>query len=387
MKKNIPISIIIMLIVFLMSICVAFAVPTGPHMFYGTVTINNTLAPIGTIINATIDGASAGTITTTAAGAYGGSGITLAVSGAEGNTITFYATITDYGSIGTLTTTFHADNLTEMTLAFVGTYTGGAAVVDTGGDTGGAGGPGPSAPEEEDVDIVAPTLGLDADDVESIIQFGDTKVTTETVTVGELNELIASEAVSDPAAVEALEELIADLEKEGMEQIEITKTLDVFKVTMKGSTSFSYRSRIMLEFVPETSLKNVRIIVVIPKTVANHISEITFIDLQPTRILQADPVAEFIIPSVIKGQKVSITYIVNKRLTSVDSTILGVGSVEEDAPEVEPTSTTLPPEEEELPPTPEELEEKKTSAMGIIIMLLVLVVALGGYILWSRKKK
>lgn len=70
-------------------------VPTLPHEFLGTVTIDGSSAPIGTTIVAVIEGESCGSLTTTSVGAYGGTryeGENLMVSGTEdqvGDTITF----------------------------------------------------------------------------------------------------------------------------------------------------------------------------------------------------------------------------------------------------------------------------------------------------------
>jgi hypothetical protein len=45
--------------------------PLFPNQFYGTVTINGTDTPAGTIITAYIDGESRGSVVTTTAGEYG----------------------------------------------------------------------------------------------------------------------------------------------------------------------------------------------------------------------------------------------------------------------------------------------------------------------------
>lgn len=72
------------------------AIPPLPYEFYGAVTVNETLAPVGTVIVAKINGDEIGTITTTEPGVYGGPGTfdrRLVVNGAEeqiGEYITFW---------------------------------------------------------------------------------------------------------------------------------------------------------------------------------------------------------------------------------------------------------------------------------------------------------
>jgi len=71
-------------------------IPTIPHAFYGTVTISDSPAPVGTVVTAEVGGVECGSITTTVAGQYGGSGAfdaKLTVSGEieTGATISFFA--------------------------------------------------------------------------------------------------------------------------------------------------------------------------------------------------------------------------------------------------------------------------------------------------------
>jgi hypothetical protein len=66
-----------------------------PHPFYGTVTMDNSPAPVGTVITADVGGIVCGSITTTVEGQYGGPGALdekLVVQGAiqDGTTIYFY---------------------------------------------------------------------------------------------------------------------------------------------------------------------------------------------------------------------------------------------------------------------------------------------------------
>jgi hypothetical protein len=87
------------LIIVAMLLCAipAYAdIPTIPHAFYGTLTINGSPGAVGTVVTAKVGGVECGSITTTVQGQYGGSGAydpKLTVSGeiATGATINFYA--------------------------------------------------------------------------------------------------------------------------------------------------------------------------------------------------------------------------------------------------------------------------------------------------------
>ncbi|MFC2008224.1 hypothetical protein ACFLT0_00845, partial [Chloroflexota bacterium] len=53
---------------------VPMELPAIPHAFYGTLTIDGSSAPVGTVVTAKVGGVECGSITTTVAGQYGGSG-------------------------------------------------------------------------------------------------------------------------------------------------------------------------------------------------------------------------------------------------------------------------------------------------------------------------
>ena len=89
--------------------------PSMPNQFYGAVTLNGADAPVGTVINAYIDGELSGTIDVTTAGEYGYDLNYLLVEGNEsedeGNTITFTVCGAAADQIGT---EWHADELPRV---------------------------------------------------------------------------------------------------------------------------------------------------------------------------------------------------------------------------------------------------------------------------------
>ena len=91
--------------------------PPIPHAFYGTVTIDGSAAPVGTVVTAKVGGVEYGNITTTVAGLYSGSGAfdeKLMVTGEidTGATIYFYAN----GNVTNQTYAFSPGGVTELNL-------------------------------------------------------------------------------------------------------------------------------------------------------------------------------------------------------------------------------------------------------------------------------
>jgi len=88
-------SLIIFGIMGLVALAGAVLPPPIPCEVYGSISINGHDAPPGTVINASIDNQSRGSITTTQAGIFGGTGIFVArltvrgIDGDDGKTITF----------------------------------------------------------------------------------------------------------------------------------------------------------------------------------------------------------------------------------------------------------------------------------------------------------
>jgi len=96
------------------------SIPSIPHAFYGTVTIDGSDASVGTVVMAKVGGVQCGSITTTVAGQYGGSGAfdeKLTVTGeiATGATISFFVNGVDT----TQTYAFSPGGVTELNLTAV----------------------------------------------------------------------------------------------------------------------------------------------------------------------------------------------------------------------------------------------------------------------------
>ncbi len=114
---------LILALLFIGTAAAAEEIPPLPAQYYGTVAIDKTPAPVGTVITAKIGDTVIGTLTLTEAGKLGSSGTFgekllagPASQDVEGKTITFW--IGDVAA--TETTTFKAGDAAEITLTFSG---------------------------------------------------------------------------------------------------------------------------------------------------------------------------------------------------------------------------------------------------------------------------
>lgn len=96
----------------------------------------------------------------------------------------------------------------------------------------------------------------------------------------------------------------------------IERTLIVEKIVESGFTS--YISTFTLEFINNSSkdLKNVKIVEIIPKSIAETANEIS--STHSFKVLLRDPILEFSIPSVKAGESAKVTYTINKNVTKAE---------------------------------------------------------------------
>ncbi len=126
MRRKAFISLGLMLLLSLLAVPV-YAIPALPHAFYGTVTINNSSAPVGTEVEARGTGVTRNIpqnpLTTTVVGQYGNDGLYLLVQGdiLDGATITFYVNGRSTGQ----SEEWHSGDTTEVDLTVTYTTGGG----------------------------------------------------------------------------------------------------------------------------------------------------------------------------------------------------------------------------------------------------------------------
>jgi hypothetical protein len=382
------INIILGILIF-SGVVLAADLPTTPEAYYGTISG----ASSGLTITAKIGSTTVGTYTLLKNNYYGNKSAASSdgklIVCAKGESVcTSGATITFTASSGSISTTstFTPGAITNLDL----NYTAPSAVASAGGGAGagGGGGAGVSKPsvtitpvtDITIINILKTTLPEGWDNVR-YDQYGDIQTSTKTVDVVKIDNAL-SYAISDKA-ISVLQNLRNSIESAELSPITVTTTLTVYKIQNKDTGEEIYRSKIDITFTAQSNMENVQIIEVVPKTVASSTDNFVFPELQPI-ILQKDPILQWVIDKINKGETKKFTYIVKKQLSKIESTTLSSGKIVE--------LVEKPPVEEEKPPIEEKKPEvkppvKKQIINGIIIVVVIVIIGLIIYLLMTRKKE
>lgn len=277
-----------------------------------------------------------------------------------------------------------------------------AAAADSGGggSSGGGGGGGaatpkaPAAPSQETVDVVKGALpatfqvAADAGNVEyktvSAPELKEVPVAVDAVTKT-IEQLQTTAAVQSEEAKQAVAEVLQAISSSGGgATVAVKKTIEVVKATNKVTGESVTVSVVKLSVTApaDKALKNVEVIEVIPKAVANNINQVTFKGEKPV-VLQADPVVKWAFAEVVKGQTKDLSYAVNKDISNLNTNTLAVSKKVEGAVQPPPAPEAPAPSAGEKPgeakvPTP-------VNTIVLVVVLAVVVVA-GWLFLKSRKK-
>lgn len=204
-------------------------------------------------------------------------------------------------------------------------------------------------------------------------------------------EITASEVASalEAATDETAKAVIQSIQKavpKTAGKVSISRSLATYKITNKEKTATEEkRSKISLRIEAKEALKDVEVVEVIPKSVAQNVAELLF--GEAPRVLQADPIVMWAIPSLRAGESRDLSYVVKKSLTELESTTIAKAEVAPDATSEEPT---LVEEKEEavIAPVPtEEASAEKPKAAGIsksgiytLLAVLLVFAAAGTYL-------
>lgn len=388
-------TLVMLLVLISLVSAVALAIPAEPHQFYGTVVVGNVDAQVGSIISTTIGGVSAGSITVSTAGQYGGAStfspkltVTCPPDNADidcagVNLIEFSISGSGCSSVGTLSLTFRAGNIDELRLEFPGTcvsVAGGGAGVEGGG--GGGGGAAAVAAEEIKVteagiiDAIKKSLPADWVNIEAY-QIGTSYSETVELTTALIDETL--KLATDTRAITKLQLIKAALQENQVEKIPVVVSLIKYKVLNLDKGIFVYRTKFTVTITAVKNMKNVEIVEVIPKSVAVKASDIVFLQT-PKEILEEDPIALWVLDYIPKGETREIEYVVNGLYSRIFQKTIVVGV--EAPPEEKPPEVVPPPEEkppEVVPPV------KPVPWVGIIIIAAIVV--LGLIVYWRASKK
>ncbi len=197
-------------------------------------------------------------------------------------------------------------------------------------------------------------------------------VSTPVTTTSESISSVSSQ-VTDSAAQSAVQSVQTSLAQGG--DLVVQKDLATYKVSNKDVSNTEVdRSVISLKFRADKQLNNVKLVEVIPKSVANSASELIFSGVAPT-ILQDDPVVAWTFSSMSAGETKEVSYVAKQALTSAGSTTLAGGETVEAAPTEE---AAVPTEGISAPsgiPT--------TLLLAIVVIIIIAAIAY----FWSKNQE
>lgn len=169
-------------------------------------------------------------------------------------------------------------------------------------------------------DSVATSLDIDSDDIESITEVDSrsSQVSYSTNSlIKTLEDIFNSESTTSEIAKTELNNVAAKLDAGEYESVRVQAQLKVYEVKTKSGQTKKV-SQIELKYVADKDMEVAKIIEVIPKDVALSASDLEF-SVNPSRILQDDPIIEWTFNNVKKGESLAVNYVVNKELSSIDS--------------------------------------------------------------------
>lgn len=184
---------------------------------------------------------------------------------------------------------------------------------------------------------------------------------TKTATVTDVDNALETATAE---AKTALSEIKSAVSSGSASSVSVSTKVEVFEVKEETTNKTATVSKITLSFTADKDLKNVDIVEVIPKYVAQDASVIKFLGEQP-KILQADPIVQWSFPEVNKGESKDLTYQVNKKIDTLNTTTIAVAETVVKAPEI-----------------PE--EKKPVSPWVWIIVAIIAIVAIGYFLLKGR---
>lgn len=149
------------------------------------------------------------------------------------------------------------------------------------------------------------------------------KTVTDTVKVTPqlISEIISSPETT-PATKKVLEEIQQKIDAGENVEFEMQRTVEVNELSNKDDSSKKlFKSEVKLSFTAPTRMVDVKIVEVIPKSVAADVSDIYFPGAIPT-IIERDPVVEWNFDVIEAGETKDLSYIVDKQLDEVPSKTL-----------------------------------------------------------------
>ena len=336
---------ILLILVFILIIPFSFAIPAMPHAFYGNVTNNGVNLGTGCMICTEINGnvIANDCITTDQVGKYGINRKLIAQNANNGDLIKFkigpvYSDVTSHfssGSVDELNLTFTDANCLESTFGngvidgteeCDGSDLGGQTCVSQGYESGtlscntneGVFNTTACVGKESNAGSNTNNNGTDSQGGTTGGTTGGTATVTTTsysstnqvATVSQVKDILQGLNIPDNEVQEYV-----DTAKQGL--LHVNRKLEVKKiVSSTGSVSYKSTFSLSVKNSSNKQLKDVKVVETIPKNIALNASEIS--SIHQFVVLKADPVLQFIVPSINVGETVTIPYTVDKNITKAE---------------------------------------------------------------------
>jgi len=212
------------------------------------------------------------------------------------------------------------------------------------------------------------------------IEVTATSTATTTTSSSSLQQALSSATSSEAKA--ALQSIQSQL-PESTTVISVTRELKSYEITNKEKTNTTVeKTKIDLVITVTTAMQNVTIVETISKSVAQDISAVLFPGEQPS-ILQADPIVSWTFPTIIPGETKDMSYVVNGKVETLNSTTVAGGSK---VAAVTPTTctTTCPSNYTQAAypsclctaPTPTPTPTNLTQIIIIVALLVIIAIAI-----------
>ncbi len=177
-------------------------------------------------------------------------------------------------------------------------------------------------------------------------------------------ELIVESVKADikPEVIEKIKPIVQKLSQPDVVKPVIEKSLKVYGIKNIETEKTILVSKVVISIIGSEEIKDISIIEIIPKAVAQSADELTF--SEPPIIIQSDPIVQWNVSELSVGQKKDISYIVKKKIESLDSITVAVG---------------LKKEKEIITEKPSAFEEKlqllqNKTTLGLFLIVLTLLV-------------
>ncbi len=197
---------------------------------------------------------------------------------------------------------------------------------------------------------------------------------TNVLTIDETNNLIEN---LDSVTIDLINSLITS---NSTNNVQVTTHLQSYEITdASGVTKIV--SRITITVTALDDIGQVTYIEEIPKSIAADVAELVF-NIQPTQILNADPIVLFTFNNLVRGETKEISYVVNKNVSTLqNNNYFAAGALL-----VVTTPDTTTPNVDSTIPT-NVLETKNTTWIWVVLIIAVILLVFGYVLFLNRRKK